>query len=371
MALRFRSGSSMPRSAARETGTCVDPPDPNPLPARERLHHLIPFAATEQAVVDEDPGDPVTDGPMEQGRRHRGVDAARKSEQHPALLAHPFTDRGHGLRDDVGRGPDRRTAADPVHEALEDRGALAGMSDLGMELEAVEPARGVRDAGNGRVRAGGDGAEPVRQGGHPIAVAHPDVEQPLPARSGAVLDPAQEVRMAAGAELRHAELARVGRLDHAAEAGRHRLHPVADPEHRDPGGEHRLGDREAAAVRHRLRSAREHDAPRPEGGERVFADVARSDLAVDAGFANPAGDEPGVLRAEVEDEDAPGVVVGGGGRGARRRRSSPGEAGRQHEGGARTQPGSRLPEYARGRPPCSRGPPWREFNRWGSSGLRG
>ena len=142
MALRFRSGSSMPRSAARKREPASIRRTRTPLPARERLHHVIPFAATEQAVVDEDPGDPVTDGPMEQGRRHRGVDAARKSEQHPALLAHPFADRGHGLRDDVGRGPDRWTAADPVHEALEDRGALAGMSDLGVELEAVEPARG-------------------------------------------------------------------------------------------------------------------------------------------------------------------------------------------------------------------------------------
>jgi len=41
------------------------------------------------------------------------------------------------------------------------------------------------------------------------------------------------------------------------------------------------------------------------GGDRV-----RDDLAVDVGFADPPGDELGVLRAEVDDEDVVGVARG-------------------------------------------------------------
>ena len=42
--------------------------------------------------------------------------------------------------------------------------------------------------------------------------------------------------------------------------------------------------------------------------------VLRDDLAVDPGLADAAGDELGVLRAEVDDKnDVRGVAVGGGG----------------------------------------------------------
>ena len=65
-----------------------------------------------------------------------------------------------------------------MDEALEDALALAGVGDLGVELQAVEAARLVGDAGQRRIGGLGDDAEAGRQALHPVAVAHPDVQQP-------------------------------------------------------------------------------------------------------------------------------------------------------------------------------------------------
>ena len=117
MTVRLRSGSSTPRSAARKRGPASTRRTRTPCPRARSLHHLVPLPAAEQAVVDEDPGDPIPDGPVQEGRRHRGIDSAGQGEQHPARLPHPFADGGDALFDDVGWGPYRRTIADPVHEA--------------------------------------------------------------------------------------------------------------------------------------------------------------------------------------------------------------------------------------------------------------
>ena len=128
--------------------------------------------------------------------------------------------------------------------------------------------------------------------------------------------------MAAGPDLRHPELPRIGRLDRAPEPDSHGLHAVADPEHRHPGPEHGLRDRETVSPGDRLRSPGEHDALRRERFERVVGDVERTDLAVHARLADAPGDEPRVLRPEVEDEDASGADVGGRRHGCRRSASN-------------------------------------------------
>ena len=91
---------------------------------------------------------PIADGAVQQRRDHRGVDAAREREQDAVaadIAAHPLD----AVVDDRGRGPARRAAADVVHEPVQNACALAGMGDLGMELDAVEAAVLVGDSGNG------------------------------------------------------------------------------------------------------------------------------------------------------------------------------------------------------------------------------
>src|SRR5207237_10574775 len=78
--------------------------------------------------------------------------------------------------------------------------------------------------------------------------------------------------------------------------------------------------------------ARAHPAAGPEGAHPGVAHVPGVDLAVHAELAHAAGDELGVLRTEVEDQDPVrvnvGVRSGAGGRGAapRGRRSGGGRS---------------------------------------------
>ena len=54
-------------------------------------------------------------------------------------------------------------------------GAVAGMHHFGMELDAVEFAPGIRDRGKGARVGTGKEPEAGRDGGHRIAMAHPDL----------------------------------------------------------------------------------------------------------------------------------------------------------------------------------------------------
>ena len=136
-----------------------------------------------------------------------------------------------------------------------------------------------------------------------------------------ILDAGEQPRMPARADLRVSELAVIGGLDLASELRRHRLHAVADTEHRHSELEYRVRGAVAGRLVDRFGAAGEDDALRGEGAEPFRVDVERVDLGVHARLAHPPGDELGVLRAEVEDDDPVGVDVGRGGHG---RRPAPG-----------------------------------------------
>src|SRR5258705_9743398 len=100
-----------------------------------------------------------------------------------------------------------------------------------------------------------------------------------------------------------AEFAYASTLDAAAELSRHRLHAIADAEHRRaqrPGGLRCSG---SVAFRNAARSAGKDDAARRECADEIVADVVRVDLAVDVQLSKPAGDQLRVLRTEVEDQN--------------------------------------------------------------------
>ena len=123
-----------------------------------------------------------------------------------------------------------------------------------------------------------------------------------------VLDVAQQGRMPMGPHLCIAELARPRCLDPTAELLGHGLHPIADPEHRDAQLEHPCGRRDLWGEGDRLGPTRDHYATRGEGLEDLVRAIVRMDLAIDTRLADAAGDELGVLGAEVEDQDP--VAVG-------------------------------------------------------------
>ena len=101
-------------------------------------------------------------------------------------------------------------------------------------------------------------------------------------------------------------LAVVGGLDPAAELGAHGLLAVADAQHRHAELEHGGGCARAQRLVGRGGAAGEDDAAGREAADESVVHGAGMDLAVDAVLAHAARDQLGVLRAEIEDQDALG-----------------------------------------------------------------
>ena len=83
----------------------------------------------------------------------------------------------------------------------------------------------------------------------------------------------------------------------------HQLHAVADAHHRHPELEEARVAPGSAALVDAVGTAGEHDASRAAPGQGIGPRSRRQDLGVDLHLPQPAGDELGVLRAEIEDED--------------------------------------------------------------------
>ena len=200
----------------------MDEPDP---PVAKGLDHLLGLVLAQQAVVDEHAGELIADRAVDERRGGRGVDASREPADHSSL-ADLGAHRRDLLVDHRGGRPALLEARDLAQEAVEDLGAVRRVDDLGVELDPVQAPLGALAGGDRRPWAGGQRDEARRRLEDAVAVAHPAL---LLARQ-----PGQQLPAAVGEDQRGApELARVGAFDPAAEDMDHRLHPVADAQHRD------------------------------------------------------------------------------------------------------------------------------------------
>lgn len=252
-------------------------------------------------MVDVHTGQLVADGARDQGRGHRGVHTAGQTADR-ALVADLLPDRGDLLLDDIAGGPVRLQARAPVQEVLKDLLAVRGVHDLGVVLDAVELLLVVLEGGDrDDVRGGRDG-EALRGRRAGVAVGHPD---------GLLVRGALEEGGAGFRDVqrRTAVLTGAGVFDGAAEGGGHQLEAVAHAEDRDAGLEQLAVQARGALRVHRRGAAGEDDRRRVLGEHLRDRHGARHDLAVDPGLADTTGDELGVLRTEVDDQDG----VGGGG----------------------------------------------------------
>ncbi len=135
-------------------------------------------------------------------------------------------------------------------------------------------------------------------------MAHPHVEHGATLTVLAIGDAVEQAIGRGGRHFSVAELAVVAGRDPPAELLRHRLHAVADAEHRDAEFEDRARRRGRLRLGGGLGAAGKDDALRAKAADFFVRDVPRVDFAVDAELADPPGDELRVLRAEVEDQDA-------------------------------------------------------------------
>ena len=133
------------------------------------------FAFAHQPGIDVNAAHPLGPERAQTERESDGrIDAAADEKKHVAVadaLANLVLDE----RDTLARVPVLRAAADVEDEVLEDAGALRRVDHLGMELHAVEPARGVFDSRGFAGGCRGEDAEARRRRGHHIAMRHPDL----------------------------------------------------------------------------------------------------------------------------------------------------------------------------------------------------
>ncbi len=222
-------------------------------------------------------------------------------------VADALAHRVDRLVDEARRRPVRLEARDVEEEGFDERAPFGRVHDLGVVLHAVDAFVVVGDRAERGVVARAEVHEARGHRGDAVAVAHPDAE--LGARQ-AVEQPARS----GGTHHRVTELPVTRSLHLAAQLGSHRLHAVADAEYghlkcEDHGGDGGRDVAEGCPRDHRLGAAGQDDAGGCEGTNLVRIRVPGQDLAVDTRLPDPAGDELGVLRAEVQDQDD--VVVHG------------------------------------------------------------
>src|SRR4029079_3898544 len=99
--------------------------------------------------------------------------------------------------------------------------------------------------------------------------------------------------------------------DGAAERRRHRLHPVADAEHRDAELEQPGVDVRCARLVDRGRPSGQDDPRRVAGRHLGGGRIVRDDLGVDTALTHAPGDQLGVLRAHVDHQHGTVSVASG------------------------------------------------------------
>ena len=182
------------------------------------------------------------------------------------------------------------------------------MGDFGVKLQPEDGQRLVADGGERAGGGAGQRHELVRDPVDLVAVAHPDLGAGRYARE-------QRVGIHDLA-IRPPVLPGRGPADAAAKRVARQLHAVADAEHRNAEAEERRIAPRRAFVVHARRAPGEDDAPRSQFADPRRRDVVADDLAVDVLLADAAGDQLGVLRAEVEHEHPFGLLAGCGRLGA-------------------------------------------------------
>ena len=263
----------------------------------ERGHHALGLALPEQAIVDEQAGELIADGAVDQDGHDGRVHAPRKGAQ-DTIPADLTADALHGRVDERGHRPVGARAAE-AEEVPQDRLALRRMRDLGVELDGEEPARVVRHRRDRAVLGGAQIDEASRRLHHRVPVAHPHRDPAIPLGHDALEQPLGGEEPELGGTV----LAPLRGHHVAPEQIAHGLHAVADAEQRDARLEEPLVRQRGLVVVDARWAAREHDAL-VAGREHVFDRLgARQDFRVDTQLSDPAGDELGVLRTEVEDRD--------------------------------------------------------------------
>ena len=294
LTLRLRIGNAC--QLGQEALACVHDDQIHRELLGEDLADGLGFILAHEAVIHVDAGQPLADGAGNQRRRDGGIHAAGEAEHHAAVRADLLANGGDGVVDEGAHRPVARAAADVVQEVGDDLLALFAVGDFRMELHRVDALFRVRHRAERAILAVGDGGIALRRMGDVEGVAHP--------RDGLRLHAGKQRAAHVEIDRNAAIFALGGALDGAAEGVGRQLHAVADAQNRDALLVDGRVDMRRIRVEHGSGAAGEDDAHRL-----LFKDFGKrrqvgNNLAENLGFAHTAGDQLGILRAEVHQNNS-------------------------------------------------------------------
>src|SRR5215475_1528222 len=170
------------------------------------------------------------------------------------------------------------------------------MGDFGMELNAIQPARGILHGGDGCIVSASDALEPGRQLLDPVTVAHPH-------RDLAGRQTLEKWTTCIDQELGMAILSLSRRGHPTAELMGHQLHTIAYAEDRSLYLKELSADRRGFWLVNAGRPPRKDNAARIEAAQRRLRQVIWVNLAVDMALPDAPCNELGILRTKIEDDD--------------------------------------------------------------------
>ena len=189
----------------------------------EDLLHLLRLAFAQKAMVDKHAGHLLTNGAGAERGHHRGVNAARKRQNH-AVAPHLLADLGHLPLGQIVHRPRGLQPADVKEEVGENLLTKLRMAHLGMELGGIQLALSALHGGDGAHGGAARNHKPLGHAAHGIAMAHP---HRLLHRCGV-----KQGRDLLALDGGRAVLSHLGVSDLAAQGHRHNLVAVAKTEHR-------------------------------------------------------------------------------------------------------------------------------------------
>ena len=220
-------------------------------------------------MIDEDAGELVAHGSMNQQSGHGRIDATGQTTE-DFLIADLSPNPSDLLVNHVLGRPGAVLATDVVGEALEHVGTGGSVNDLGVELDSVELAVDVFHGGNRRARCAGSSAKTGRHGDHRVVVAHPARVR----RRNAL----EQHRIGLYLELGLAELSRSTTSDLAPERLRHRLHAVTNAKHGNAKLEDGRVQRGRAGLVDACGAAGQHDSDGITSGNLGHWHIVRNQL---------------------------------------------------------------------------------------------
>ena len=257
----------------------------------EHAHDLIGFVFAQKTVIDENAGQIVAHGAMDERRRNGAVHAAAESAEH-FFVAYALFKLFDLARNEVVHRPIAVNADDIVEEVAQHGNALIGVHHFGMILHAVNARVVVAESGYLASVRISESFEALGQLFHLIGVAHP--------ANAAAAKPLIDGRGKIVSRLLPAVFALIGMHDLAAERMGDELAAVTDAEHGNARLQKRLVDMRRALFVDAGRSAREDYALGGFGEYLLGGRGAGIHFAIDILLPYSARDQLVILTAEVE-----------------------------------------------------------------------